>query len=48
MHSLAHNQGVVEGVGAQEVLWVVVGVNNDLACKTQRVRCRYVQREYAG
>lgn len=32
MHSLAHDQGVVEGVGAEEVLRVVVCVDDDLAC----------------
>ncbi len=27
---LAHHQGVIVGVGGQEVLWVVVAVNDDL------------------
>lgn len=32
LHSLAHHQRLIVGVGAEEVLWVVVGVNDDLAC----------------
>lgn len=35
---LAHHQGIIVGVGSQEVLWVVVAVYNDLAQSIVHVR----------
>ena len=35
---LAHHQGVIVGVGGQEVLWVVVAVNDDLTQSVVHMR----------
>jgi len=35
---LAHHQGVIVGVGGQEVFWVVVAVNDDLTQSIVHVR----------
>ncbi len=35
---LAHHQGVIVGVGGQEVLWVVVAVNDDFTQSIVHVR----------